>query len=219
MLATIDRHDPAGDPGQPPLSADGPSLHPTALVRASSFGPWTSVGAGTRVVESVMAAYSYVVEDADIIHAEIGRFCSNAARTRINPGNHPTWRASQHHFLYRTRAYGLGEDEAGFFEWRRRHPVTIGHDVWIGHGAVILPGRSVGIGAVVGAGAVVANDVPPYTIVAGVPARPLRPRFPPAVAERLMPLAWWDWPHALLAERLDDFRGLPIEAFLDKHGG
>jgi phosphonate metabolism protein (transferase hexapeptide repeat family) len=163
----IGRHPPRGEPSQPPLSADGPSIHPSAEIRDSRFGPWTAVGARTSVAESEFGAYSYVVEDADIVHATIGRFCSIAAKTRINPGNHPTWRASQHHFLYRAANYGLGRDEAGFFQWRRDHAVRIGHDVWIGHGAVVLPGREVGTGAVVGAGAVVTKDVPPYAIVAG----------------------------------------------------
>lgn len=71
---------------------------------------------------------------------------------------------------------------------------VIGHDVWIGHGALILPGVTIGDGAIVGAGAVVARSVAPYTIVAGNPARPLRPRFPPAVIAALRDLAWWSWP-------------------------
>ena len=218
-LIAIDRHPAEGAATQPPLSAAGPSLHPSALVRDARFGPWTAVGARSRITHTTMGAYSYVVEDADIMGTTIGRFCSLAASTRINPGNHPTWRASQHHFLYRAAAYELGEDEAEFFAWRRAHPVTIGHDVWIGHGAIILPGHTVGTGAVVGAGSVVTKDVAPYTIVAGNPARALRPRFPPPVAERLGRLAWWDWPHATLRQRLPDFRALSVEAFLDRYEG
>ncbi len=90
--------------------------------------------------------------------------------TRINPGNHPMQRATQAHFTYRASAYFEGEaDEDAFFDWRRSHRVTIGHDVWIGHGAIVLPGRSIGTGAVVAAGAVVTKDVAPYTIVAAIP--------------------------------------------------
>ena len=137
--------------------------------------------------------------------------------TRINPGNHPMWRASQSHFTYRASAYFPGEsDDAAFFDWRRSHHVDIGHDVWIGHGAVILPGRRVGTGAVVAAGAIVTKDVPPYAIVAGNPARVLRRRFPDNVAERLQALAWWDWSHEQLRVALPDFRALPVEAFIEK---
>ena len=115
-----------------------------------------------------MDDYSYVVNDAQITYTTIGKFCSIAAMTRINPGNHPMHRATQAHFTYRASAYFPGEsDEAEFFDWRRSHRVHIGHDVWIGHGAIVLPGRSIGTGAVIAAGAIVTKDVPAYTIVGG----------------------------------------------------
>ncbi len=127
-----------------------PLIDPTAKVRDSRLGRYTEIGARTAFVESGLGDYSYVVNDSDVIYTEIGKFCSIAAHTRINPGNHPMQRASQSHFTYRASAYFPSEaDEAAFFDWRRSHPVTIGHDVWIGHGAVILPGRSIGTGAVV----------------------------------------------------------------------
>ncbi|QRG08244.1 chloramphenicol acetyltransferase [Xanthobacter dioxanivorans] len=202
------------------LLGEAPLVDPTAQVKASTLGRYTEVGARTKLLEVEMGDYSYVVNDADIAYAGIGKFCSIAAMTRLNPGNHPTWRASQAHFTYRASAYFPGEeDEADFFQWRRDQRLTLGHDVWIGHGAVVLAGRSVGTGAVVAAGAVVSKDVPPYAIVAGVPARLVKWRFPEAVALRLQRLAWWDWSHAALRAALPDFRRLPIEAFLEKHGG
>ena len=108
-------------------------------------------------------------------------------------------------------------DDADFFAWRRAHPLTIGHDVWIGHGAIVLPGRSVATGAVIAAGAVVSRDVAPYAIVAGIPARPVKARFPDDVAARLVALAWWDWDHQRLRAALADFRALPVEGFLQKY--
>ena len=90
---------------------------------------------------------------------------------------------------------------------------------WLGHGSTILPGVTVGDGAAVGAGAVVSKDVAPYTIVGGVPAKPIRERFARRTAERYQALAWWDWDHARLRAALGDFRNLSAEAFLDKHGG
>lgn len=195
-----------------------PSIDPTAEVRDCTLGRYTEIGARTSVIETTMADYSYVVNDADIIYTSIGKFCSIAAHTRINPGNHPTWRASQHHFSYRAAAYfDDAEDDADFFDWRRSTPVSIGHDTWIGHGAIILAGRNIGIGSIVAAGAVVTKDVAPYSVVAGVPARPVKQRFVDSIALRLQELAWWDWPHDILRQRLGDFQRLPIEAFLEKY--
>lgn len=197
-----------------------PVIDPTASVRQATLGRYTEIGARTSFAESTMGDYSYVVNDSNIIYTTIGKFCSIAAMTRINPGNHPMQRASQSHFTYRASAYfDDAEDDAAFFDWRRSTPVTIGHDVWIGHGAIILPGRSIGTGAVVAGGAIVTKDVAPYTIVAGNPAKLIRPRFPTAIAGRLMALGWWDWEHAFLRTALDDFRALSVEAFLEKHDG
>ena len=127
-------------------------------------------------------------------------------------------RATQSHFTYRASRYFPGEsDEVSFFDWRRSHAVAIGHDVWIGHGAIILAGRTIGTGAVVAAGALVTKDVAPCAIVAGNPARPIRFRFPGAVARALQEIAWWDWPHDRLRQALSDFRALSAENFVARY--
>jgi len=194
-----------------------PFIHDTAEVRQSTFGAYCEVGARTKVAESSFADYAYVANDADIIYTTVGRFCSIAAHTRINPGNHPLERVALSHFTYRSSAYGLGEDDAAFFDWRRTSRVSLGNDVWIGHGAVVLAGVTLGNGAAIGAGAVVSHDVPPFAIAVGVPAKLLRFRFPPEIVEILERIAWWNWPREQLAAGLADFRSLSAEAFCRKY--
>jgi len=194
-----------------------PTVHPKAVVTDSQLGAWSEIGARTKVVESVLGDYSYVVHDCDVIYTEMGKFCSIASNVRINPGNHPLERAALHHFTYRSHQFLMGDDDSSFFDWRRDHKVTLGDDVWVGHGATILPGVSIGTGAAIAAGAVVSKDVPPFTIVVGVPAKPLRPRFSEPVQEGLLKIRWWDWPRERLMEALPDFRALGAEAFVEKY--
>lgn len=194
-----------------------PTVHPSADRRGSDLGAWTEIGHDTSFVESTLGDYSYIMQRGQVIWTEIGKFCSIASDVRLNPGNHPSWRASQHHFSYRAAAYGLGEDDAEFFDWRKQNKVTVGHDVWIGHGATVLAGVRIGTGSVVAAGAVVSKDVAPYTIVGGVAAREIRPRFDAVTAEKMLALAWWNWPREKLAETLTDMRQLSAPAFATKY--
>lgn len=204
----------------PKLSADVPLVHPTAEVNTSTLGRYVEVEARSRISETGLGDYSYVMQDCEIWCARIGKFVNIAAAVRINATNHPVWRATLHHFTYRAANYfDDAADEEAFFGWRRENAVTIGNDVWIGHGATILPGVTIGDGAVVGAGAVVSRDVAPFTIVGGVPARLIRERFPAEIGRRMSALAWWDWPHQWLFEALEDFRSLGAEAFLERYRG
>ncbi|WP_106755018.1 DapH/DapD/GlmU-related protein [Pannonibacter carbonis] len=199
------------------MLSEAPSIHETATVVDCEIGKWTEIMAHVSMRESSVGDYSYIVKGGNIVWSTIGKFCSIAEGVRINPGNHATWRASQHHFTYRAAQYGLGEDDAEFFQWRKDHWVTIGHDVWIGHGVTILAGVTVGNGAVIGAGAVVSKDVEPYTIVGGVPARLIKRRFSEAQAEALQAIAWWDWSHDALKAALPDIRMLSIDEFIEKY--
>ena len=201
----------------PKRLSERPTIDPTALVSSSTLGRWTEVGPRTKITETEMGDYSYIVNDGEVIFATIGKFANIAAHVRINPGQHPMDRASMHHFQYRSEMYGMGEDDEDFFNWRRDKWVTIGHDVWIGHGVVIQSGVKIGNGSVIGSNAVVTRDVPPYTIMTGIPATPLRPRFSLEIADAMERICWWDWTDAELKERLTDFRTLDARAFCRKY--
>lgn len=204
----------------PKLSATAPYVHPGCQIVNSTFGAWCEVGEGSRVLNSAFEDYAYCDRLSDIANTTVGKFANIAAMTRIGPTDHPMDHASLHHFLYRSSYYWDDvADDAGFMAHRASRRTVIGPDTWLGHGAVVKPEVTIGAGAVIASGAVVTKDVAPYMIVAGVPAQPLRARFSPAIAERLMALAWWDWPHERLREALTDFRQLPAEAFLERHGG
>lgn len=199
------------------MLSEAPTVHDTAVVVDCTLGKWTEVQAHVTLREVDFGDWSYIVKGGNVVWSTIGKFCSIAEGARINPGNHATWRAAQHHFTYRAAQYGLGEDDHDFFQWRKDHWVTIGHDVWIGHGVTVLAGVSIGTGAVIGAGAVVSKDVAPYEIVGGVPAQHIKWRFDPKQAEALQQIAWWDWDHARLKQALPDIRGLSIDAFIEKY--
>lgn len=204
----------------PRLAPEAPHIHPDCEIADSRFGAYVEIGRWSRVVGSEFLDYAYCDRMSDIANTTVGKFANIAAMTRIGPTDHPMANASLHHFLYRSSWYwDDAPDDADFFARRRARRTVLGPDCWIGHGAIVRPDVAVGAGAVVAAGAVVTRDVAPYTIVAGVPAEPLRPRFAAGIAERLLALAWWDWDHARLRAALADFRALSAEAFLDQYEG
>ena len=105
-------------------------------------------------------------------------------------GTHPSARSQRLSLIHITEA------------WDNRGDIVIGSDVWIGYEAVILSGVRIGDGAIIAARAVVTGDVEPYTIVGGVPAKPIRKRFDPETIHRLERLRWWDWPREKLRQML-----------------
>jgi phosphonate metabolism protein (transferase hexapeptide repeat family) len=204
----------------PRLSPDAPFLHPEVeLAGETRFGAYVEIGRGSRVTDSTLGDYSYCDRYADIANADIGKMANIAAFSRIGATDHPLEKASLHHFHYRSADYwDDAEPDHAWFAHRRARRATIGHETWIGAHAQVRPEVTMGVGSVAASGAVVTRDVASFWIVAGVPARPLRRRFPDAVCDGLLALAWWDWDHATLRDRLEDFRTLTAEAFLARYG-
>ena len=142
----------------------------------------------------------------------IGKFCSIAcgAKFLFNSANHTLRSLSTYIFPVLFEEWGL--DVARIREaWDNRGDIVIGNDVWIGYDAVVLAGVTVGDGAIIAARAVVTKDVPPYTIVGGVPARPIRRRFSDSEIDQLLELKWWDWPEEKIARSIDVIQSGDLE--------
>ncbi len=154
--------------------------------------------------------YHYPINHERLV---IGKFCSIAcgAKFLFNSANHTRRSLSTYIFPVLFEEWGL--DVARIPEaWDNKGNIVVGSDVWIGYEAVILAGVTIGDGAIVAARAVVTQDVPPYTIVGGVPARPIRKRFSDQEIERLLTLRWWDWPAEKIAANLDAIQSSDLEA-------
>lgn len=135
--------------------------------------------------------YHYPVHQERLV---IGKFCSIACGTKFlfNCANHTLNSLSTYTFPLFYEEWDLDKTNVASV-WDDKGDIIIGNDVWIGYEAVIMAGVRIGDGAIVAARAVVTKDVPPYTIVGGVPAREIRKRFEPGVVERLQKMKWWDW--------------------------
>ena len=134
--------------------------------------------------------YHYSVNHDRLV---IGKFCSIAcgAKFIFTSANHSLKSLSTYPF------------PIFFEEWDLDVTNIIGNEVWIGYEAVILSGVTIGDGAIIGTHAVVTKDVPPYTIVGGVPAKPIRKRFDDKTIARLLELKWWDWPEERIKANLE----------------
>lgn len=180
-----------------------------------SFGDYVEIGINNTISETSIDDFSYTSENCQIIYSEIGKFSNIASYVRLNPGQHPMNRVSQHHMQYRKSMFSFGEDDLDFFHWRREKKVIIGHDTWIGHNVVIMGGVSIGNGAVIGSSSVVTKDVPPFSIVVGNPARVIKYRFDEKTQNALEEIAWWNWSYEEIKQRLDDLKN--IKQFIYKY--
>ena len=144
--------------------------------------------------------YHYQINHERLI---IGKYCSIAcgAKFLFNCANHSLKSLSSYTFPLFWEEWGLNKSDVAS-AWDNRGDIIIGNDVWIGYEAVIMAGVHIGDGAIIGARAVVTKDVPPYTIVGGVPARAIRKRFDDAVIDKLQALKWWNWSEERIRQNL-----------------
>lgn len=182
-----------------------------SAVKGSSIHRTSKVESGSTVIDSVFGRYSFCGYDCTIVHCDVGSFCSLASKVSIGGAMHPM------EFVSTSPVFLSHRDSVKAKLAHHKYlPVvrtTIGHDVWIGEGVYVKAGVTVGHGAVIGMGSVVTKDVPPYSVVAGNPARLIRMRFEAEVMEALMKMAWWDLPDAELT-RLGGLFNRPREMLI-----
>ena len=144
--------------------------------------------------------YHYPVNADRLI---IGKFCSIAcgAKFLFTSANHACKSLSTYPFPIFFEEWGLDIRDVAS-AWDNKGDIVIGNDVWVGYEAVILSGVHIGDGAIIGTRAVVTRDVPPYTVVGGVPAKEIKKRFDEETIGKLQRLQWWDWPFEKIQQRL-----------------
>lgn len=153
--------------------------------------------------------YHYPINREKLI---IGKFCSIACGVKFlfNSANHTLSSLSTYPFPLFYEEWDLGKSKVEN-SWDNKGDIVIGNDVWIGYEAVIMAGVTVGDGAIIGTRAVVTKDVPPYTIVGGIPAKPIRKRFSDETIEALLNLKWWNWSDEKIRRNISGIQSGNIE--------
>ena len=200
-----------------------------AFVKNSSLGPFVNIGDFSRIEDSKFAAnvsiqrnaliyssnigrHSYTGKNFTMWHSNIGAFCSVSWNVGIGGADHDYRKVTTHAFLYSPYMGFMGENDICYD--RFTEPCKIGNDVWIGANATVCRNVNIGDGAVVGAGAVVTHDVEPYTIVAGVPAKPLKKRFDDKIIEKLLEIRWWEFGDEIIRNNFNLFNSEPDDGVL-----
>lgn len=181
------------------------SISFTARVEYSQVSQKAKVWRGCVLNGSSVGDYSYIGPNTRLIHTHVGKYCSIASDCAIGMGSHALSYLSTSP-LFTSSRNGTGSKWTHKTVYDEYKNVHIGNDVWIGSRVLVLGGISIGDGAIVGAGAVVTKDVPPYTIVGGVPAKVIRNRFSEKLIEKLLKLEWWNCPEGVLKNNIALFQ-------------
>ena len=183
------------------LHAAGVNLGARAVARNTSFGKPVDLAEEVYLIDSSIGDYSYLAARTKMERVDIGKYCCIGPDVRCGLGSHPVHTiVSVHPMFFAARKGWVKQDH--FTEHKR---TKIGNDVWIGARAIIIDGVSLGDGCVVAAGAVVTKDVPPYSIVGGVPAKHIKYRFEAEEIDFLLQYKWWDLDTNFLKENIDKF--------------
>ena len=185
-----------------------------SFVRDSKIGKNCSIERRNMLFNSHLGNYTYTGYNTVIKYATIGKFCSVSWNVSIGGANHDMKHITTHPFPLLPK-FGL-TDKSKIYKQFTDKKIVIGNDVWIASNACILRGVTIADGAVIGAGAVVNRNVGPYEVWAGVPAKKIGQRFPDSVVERLLNLAWWEFPENVLRQNIDLFNDDLTNDILDR---
>lgn len=211
---------PAPDCRHPLTMPDGTVHEGTVFLKAAidhsrwEVGDYSYASAHEPPVDWAKHLAPYLFEGS-LERLVIGKFCQIADGVTFvtASANHRRDGVSTYPFAVFD---GFGENRASLpaFVEENFPDTVIGHDVWLGQGAKVLPGAQIGTGVIVGAGAVVGGTIPPYSVVTGNPGRAVRRRFPTDVVDRLLGLAWWDWPITRIIQNEALICGRDVEALM-----
>jgi acetyltransferase-like isoleucine patch superfamily enzyme len=162
------------------------------------------ISLGVRLGNVSIGKYSRIRYFSTIYHAEIGNYSEIARNVRIGIGQHPTNLLSINSIFYRKKE-AIRKDWVRPINFQEYKKTIIGNDVWIGADVVIMGGITIGDGAIVATRSVVTKDVPPYAIVAGVPAKVVKYRFDEEKIATLLKIKWWNLPDELIEEKIEAF--------------
>ena len=189
-------------------------------IRKTTLEGANVVSSHTVISDSSIGSYTFIGRNCEFPKCKIGKFCSIGDDVKIIHGRHPTKGfVSTYPAFYSAKAqYGFTFVQTSLFEEEKYAEngffCVIGNDVWIGSFAHILGGISIGNGAIIGCNAVVTKDVPPFAIVAGVPAKIIGFRFSESEIKKLETLKWWDKPFEWLQHRSAFFDS--VEALINQ---
>lgn len=179
-------------------------LHNKLRFKGSNIDSGCCIDQNSRVAEnsrlmnnciinnSQIAPFTYIGNNCIIQNTTIRKFCSIANDVLIGLGKHPTDNFSTSPLFYRVNNPLKVKLVNSNSEFKEYLPVEIGNDVWIGARAIILDGVSIGQGAIIAANSVVSKDVPPYSIVGGIPAKIIKYRFSDEKINKLLSSDWWE---------------------------